>query len=90
MMHNSINEVLTDPAALWSVSICRNGRATDSVEDIDVIISYRFDYGDFRFSRRRLDDVGFSKRDAESFISYLLALVAKDSPLGNKFSKFRM
>jgi hypothetical protein len=63
---------------------------TDSVEDIDIIISYRLDYGDFRFSGRRLDDVCFSKRDAESIISYRVSPVAQDSPLGNKFSKFRM
>jgi hypothetical protein len=63
---------------------------THSIEDVDIIISYRLDNGDFRFSRRRLDDVCFSKRDTESTISYLLPFVEKASPLGDKFSKFRM
>jgi hypothetical protein len=63
---------------------------THSVEDIDIIVSYRLDNRDFRLSRRRLDDVCFSKRDAESIISYRVPPVAQDSPLGNKFSKFRM
>jgi len=63
---------------------------TDSVKDVDIIISYRLDYGDFRFSRRRLDDVCFSKGNTKSTISYLLPFVVKDSPLGNKFSKLRM
>jgi hypothetical protein len=63
---------------------------THSVEDIDIIISYRLDYGDFRFPRRRLDDVCLGQGNTESIISYFLRLVARDSPLGNKFSKFRM
>jgi hypothetical protein len=63
---------------------------THSVEDIDIIISYRLDYGDFRFPRRRLDDVCLGQGNTESTISYLISPVAEDSPLGNKFSKLRM
>lgn len=44
---------------------------TDSVEDVDIIISYRLDYGDFRFTRRGLDDIGFREGDTESTISYI-------------------
>lgn len=66
MIHSSMSDVLTEPAACKSVMSIWRGLSTYSVEDVDVIVSYTFDYRYFRLSGRWLDNVGFGDGNAKS------------------------